>query len=106
MSDAPYCSEAGRILYITGTHGNTAGVSGLTYPEMLDHSLYLEDCRKVGVLPGPGPEDLQEEQKNTILFAFIIYIVAIFMPFNIYQTLWIDISLLAFIRLQLGIARR
>ena len=64
----------------------------------------------MGVLPGPGPEDLQkelqEEQKNTVLFAFVVYIFAILMPFNIYLTLWIDISVLAFIRLQLGIARR
>ena len=87
---------------------------------MLDHSLYLEDCRKVGVLPGPGPEDLQEEQKetgkkqkNTILLFFIIaiftiltkeYIPTSFDNFDI-VTLLIEISLLA-LNLRLEIARR
>ena len=58
-------SETGKILYITGTHGNQAGVSGLSHPAMLDHRFYLEDCMKVGVVPGPLPEDLQEKENNT-----------------------------------------
>ena len=82
-------------------------MSGLSDTAMLDHSFYLEDCRKVGVLPGPDPGDLQEKQRNTVLFVFIISIFSILLSaFNIYLTLLIGISVLAFKGLQLGSARR
>ena len=45
---------------------------------MLYHSFYLEDCRKVGVLPGPDPRDL--EILMWILF-FVIISIFIFLSF-------------------------
>ena len=47
-------SKAGKILYITGTHGNKTGVSGLTHSGMLEPKFYEEDCWKVGVELGSG----------------------------------------------------
>ena len=100
-------SETGKILYITGTHGNQAGVSGLSHPAMLDHRFYLEDCMKVGVVPGPLPEDLQEkENNNNILFVFLLTIFAIVCPDIQYLKLWFGIAVLAFGGLKLGFTKR
>ena len=38
---------------MTGTHGTESGQSGLTVSRLLDHGLYTEDCRRVGVKAGP-----------------------------------------------------
>ena len=91
---------------------------------MLDHSLYQEDCEKVGVLDGPDPADLQDElkqadekqkktdekQKNTVLFVFIIVVFSILLPFNIYLKLLVGtgtvLAVLAYIRQPLRIERR
>ena len=84
---------------------------------MLDHSLYQEDCEKVGVLAGPDPAYLQDEQKktdekqkNTVLFVFIIVVFSILLPFNIYLKLLVGtgtvLAVLAFLRQPLRIERR
>ena len=39
---------------MTGTHGTESGQSGLTVSRLLDHGLYTEDCRRVGVKAGPS----------------------------------------------------
>ena len=50
--------EDEKILVVTGTHGDPpeteteSGVTGLTDKAKLDHGLYFEDCRLVGVVPG------------------------------------------------------
>ena len=62
-SDVLHFSKAGKILYITGTHGTTTGVSGLTHSGMLEQTFYEEDCRKVGVEHGPGPSVLRDIRK-------------------------------------------
>ena len=53
-----YCSEDAKILMISGTHGKKAeakpyGVSALSEREARADGFYKEDCRHVGVLPGP-----------------------------------------------------
>ena len=45
-----YFSAEARVLVVTGTHGDLdSGLSGLTDTNLLDHVLYTEDCRRVGV---------------------------------------------------------
>ena len=51
--------EDEKILVVTGTHGDPpktetqSGVSGLKDRTKLDHRFYFEDCKLVGVVPGP-----------------------------------------------------
>ena len=84
---------------------------------MLDHNFYLEDCRKVGVQPGPDLGDLQEKPSSDrvlsdfiwnlfIVFNFYIYIFLSFF-FNIYLafTRLIGICVPALL-LRFGLARR
>ena len=40
-------------MILTGTHGTEAGVSGLTDRDILVHFFYVDDCKMVGVEPGP-----------------------------------------------------
>ena len=40
-------------MILTGTHGTEAGVSGLTDRDRLVHFFYVDDCKMVGVEPGP-----------------------------------------------------
>ena len=92
-------------------------MSGLTNPDMLDHSFYLDDCRKVGVLPGPDPEDLRQEELNnsvfsvftlSVGFAFLIFIFIFlwFFDFNTYFTLLTGMCVPAFIFFKSGFSRR
>ena len=45
---------------MSGTHGDLpesetqSGISGLTDKNQLDHSFYKEDCKLVGIKPGPN----------------------------------------------------
>ena len=54
-----YFSEDEKILIMSGTHGDLpesetqSGVSGLTDKNQLVHSFYKEDCKLVGIEPGP-----------------------------------------------------
>ena len=51
--------ENEKILVVSGTHGDPpetetqSGVSGLSEKSSLDHRFYNEDCKQVGVVPGP-----------------------------------------------------
>ena len=55
-----YFSEDERILIMSGTHGDLpesetqSGVSGLTDKNQLVHDFYKEDCKLVGIEPGPN----------------------------------------------------
>ena len=40
-------------MILTGTHGTEAGVSGLSDRDRLVHFFYVDDCKMVGVEPGP-----------------------------------------------------
>ena len=59
-----YFSEDAKVLIISGTHGdpptatNHSGASGLTDRNSLHHPFYKEDCKLVGVEPGPNRSKL------------------------------------------------
>ena len=76
------------ILYITGTHGDEDGDSGLSDPEMLHHNFYLEDCEKVGVEPGPDPGDLE-----ILMWILFFVIISIFLSSS-FKTNYFALTLL------------
>ena len=55
-----YFSEDEKVLIMSGTHGDPpesgshSGVSGLTDKDLLVHHFYKEDCKLVGIVPGPN----------------------------------------------------
>ena len=80
-----YFREDEKILVVSGTHGASGtesqiGVSGLTDKKQLDHNLYLWDCQKIGVEPGPCKKDLEWQDRDTIfclcLCLFILLIIS------------------------------
>ena len=59
-----YFSEDAKVLIMSGTHGDPptttthSGASGLTVRSSLHHPFYREDCKLVGVEPGPNRSKL------------------------------------------------
>ena len=49
-------NEDTKVLTITGTHGDSSGVSALTDINQAEYELYEEDCKKIGILPHPDPD--------------------------------------------------
>ena len=54
-----YYSKDEKILVVSGTHGDLpetetqTGVSGLKDKNQLVHEFYMEDCKLIGIEPGP-----------------------------------------------------
>ena len=78
-----YFSEDEKILIMSGTHGDLpesetqSGVSGLTDKNQLVHEFYKEDCKVVGIKPGPSrslrnlPIDWEGERETLLKHADI-----------------------------------
>ena len=66
------------ILFVTGTHGNEEGSSGITLKHLLEPKFYERDCRTIGIqpqdsMPSPVPQTLDENADDEALLRNPLY---------------------------------